>query len=238
MRSAHRSHSPLRSPRTNQSRAIDGMPKEQLEALRKESISLEKEYRAEILHEEGAERVELRSLFDGVELRSYVQAATSGGIIEGRAAELNQALGLPVERGAVMVPHAALLAPGDRLEVRADAITNPPAGAGGRDQDTILARVFASSASSYLGDVEMKSVAFTEPNYIVFSSGVNPENKADEAIKDAEVAVLTPFTLEPLRLTARYSWNYTDNARIMGLEEEFTARSFWCAQLSRWTRPR
>ena len=198
--------------------ALDAMPKEQLEALRKESISLEKRYREEILNEENSERVELRSLYDGIELRGYVTAATSGGIIEGRAAELNQHMGLPVERGTVFVPHAALLAPGDRLEVRADAVTNPPAGAGGRDQDTILQRVFSSSASGFLG-VEMKSVSYTEPNFVVFSAGVSPENKADEAVKDAEVATLTPFTLEPLRLTARYSWNYTDNARIMGLEE-------------------
>ena len=198
--------------------SIDGMPKEQLETLRKESIGLEKEYRAEILNEERTDRVELRSLFDGVELRSYVQAATSGGIIEGRAAELNQHMGLPVERGTVFVPHAALLPAGERLEIRVDAITAPSADAGGRDQDTILARVFASSASAFLG-VEMKSVAYTEPNYIVFAAGVSPENKANTIVKDAEAATLTPFTLEPLRLTARYSWNYTDNARIMGLEE-------------------
>ena len=198
--------------------ALDAMPKERLEALRKESIGLETEYRAEILHEEPADRVELRSLYDGIELRGYMDAAINGGVIEGRALELNQHLGLPASHGATFLPYAALLAPGDRLEVRADAITNPPSGAGGRDQDVILARVFASSASGFLG-VEMKSVAYTEPNYVVFSTGVSPENKADEAVKDAEVATLTPFTLEPLRLTARYSWNYTDNARIMGLEE-------------------
>ena len=198
--------------------ALDSMPKEQLESLRKESISLEKEYRSEILNEEPADRVELRSLYDGVELRSYIEAATSGGVVEGRALELNQHLGLPAAQGATFLPFAALLAPENRLEVRADAITNPSAGAGGRDQDVILKRVFASSASAFLG-VEMKSVTYAEPNYIVFSAGVSPENKADEAIKDAEVATLVPFTLEPLRLTARYSWNYTDNARIMGLEE-------------------
>ena len=125
----------------NQS-ALDGMPKEQLEALRKESISLEKEYRAEILHEEPADRVELRSLYDGIELRGYMDAAINGSIIEGRALELNQHLGLPASHGATFLPYAALLAPGDRLEVRADAITNPPASAGGRDQDAILQRVF------------------------------------------------------------------------------------------------
>ena len=35
----------------------------------------------------------------------------------------------------------------------------------------------------------------------------------------------SPFTLEPLRLTARYSWNYTDNARIMGLEESLYGKT-------------
>ena len=202
--------------------ALDAMPKERLEALRKESISLEAEYRAEILNEESPERVELRSLYDGVELRSYLQASIDGTVVEGRAAELSQHLGLPVTQGRTILPYAALLAPSSRLEVRADMATTVSADAGGVEQDEILRRVFAQSATSFLG-TQMKSLSYGEPNYVVFASGATAQNRANTVVKDAEPATFTPTTLEPLRMTARYLLNITDSMRVRGLEESMRA---------------
>ena len=77
--------------------ALDAMPKEQLESLRKESIALETEYRAEILaagHIDGEIR-EIQGLHGRVQATDYVQAALEERAVGGAAVEYNAALHIP-----------------------------------------------------------------------------------------------------------------------------------------------
>lgn len=198
-----------------------GLEESELRALQTESIELEQRYRQELLNEEPAERRELRALHDRVEVRNYLTTAAAGASLDGAERELNEQLNLRGGAGTLM-PHAALLPPGDRLEVRADVVTNVGDTVGGREQDEILRRVFASTASAFLG-VQMRSVDYGEPNYPVLSEGAAGTQAAEGTAVDAAAATITGTTLPPYRLTARYLFSVEDARRVKGLEETLRA---------------
>ena len=154
---------------------------------------------------------ELRELSGRVELREYLSAAASGRDVEGAERELRDHLGLP----AGGVPWVAL-AP-RALETRADAVTPGPADVG-VSQSEIIGRVFAGSATERLG-VAMPAVPTGERLYPVITAGATPEMKAADALKEAQAATITPVTIAPTRLQARYLFRREDTARLAGMEE-------------------
>ena len=158
------------------------------------------------------EDTERRALVERVELRSYLHEAATGRAVTGAESELRAAVfGEHAREG--LVPWESLLP----HEARADTATTAPSDVGA-SQASILGRVFAGTAASYLG-VSMPQVSVGEANYPVLSAGVSPEMKSKAAVKDAEAATISATVLEPRRLTARYVFSVEDASRLRGMEE-------------------
>ncbi len=189
-------------------------------ALSTEYPTIETRWRAATIAEADApetraddgEDTERRALVERVELRAYLHEAAMGRTVTGAEQELRAAVfGEHAREG--LVPWEALLP----HEARADTATTAPTDVGA-SQASILGRVFAGTAASYLG-VSMPHVGIGEVNYPVLSAGVSPEMKSKGAVKDAEAATISTTVLEPRRLTARYLFSVEDTARLRGMEE-------------------
>ena len=163
--------------------------------------------------QDDGEGAEIRALSNRSRLSSFVRSAISGNSIVGAEKELQDAAGIEERgpNGGVLVPWAAL------QETRADAATAAPSGGGQRQHLGIIGRVFARTATAFLG-ARMESVGMGEQSYIVLSGGVNPEVKAAGAGKDSEKATLSAVTLTPRRLTAAYTLRVEDIAKVPGFE--------------------
>ena len=105
------------------------------------------------------EGAELRALTGRARLSRYLAAAADGQTVDGAEAELRQAYSIADGSG---VPWAAIAPP--PLETRADAITPAPSTGLPRSQAEILGRVFASSATAFLG-VDMPRVPVGETGW-------------------------------------------------------------------------
>ncbi len=190
-------------------------------ALATEYPTIETRWRAATIAEADApepraddgEDTERRALVERAELRSYLHEAATGRAVTGAEQELRAAVfGEHAREG--LIPWEALL---PRHEERADTATTAPSNVG-QSQASILGRIFANTASAYLG-VSMPQVGIGEVNYPVLSAGVSPEMKSKGAVKDAEAATISTTVLEPRRLTARYLFGVEDTARLRGMEE-------------------
>ena len=191
--------------------------------LGSELETVEVQYRAALASDEpekvdarahGGDDAEIRSLQSRAELRTYLDAAIRGAHVSGAEAELQAARGL----SGNVVPWDAL-AP---REARADTVTAPSSGNVGEIQQTIIQRVFARAATAVLG-VSMPSAAVGEATYPVITAGVSPAFVASSTAKDAEAATLTPVSINPTRLQARYLFKREDTARIKGFESALRA---------------
>ena len=80
------------------------------------------------------------------------------------------------------------------------------------------------SCADFMG-VQMQAVGVGETLFIVLSSGTTAAMKAKDAAQDATAAVLSPFTVSPTRLTARYLFRREDMAVINGYEPYTSFRS-------------
>ena len=168
------------------------------------------------LKELPAEGREVRKLIEKVELRDYLSEAATGRDCVGVAHELRGAIfGDSASSG--MVPWEALL-PVGQVEKRADAATVGPTDVGVSTPSTILGRVFAQSATSFLG-VDLVSAPVGERAFPVLSAGATAAMKAVSTAKDAEAATFTVSTLSPELLAARYLVRVQDLARLAGMEE-------------------
>ena len=182
------------------------------------------QYRAAMIAEDAETRTaeeldgegrEVRTLIEKVELRDYLSEAASGKDCVGVAHELRGAIfGDSASSG--MVPWEALL-PVGQVEKRADAATVGPTDVG-VTQSSILGRVFAQSATSFLG-VDLVSAPVGERAFPVLSAGATAAMKAVSTTKDAEAATFTVSTLSPELLAARYLVRVQDLARLAGMEE-------------------
>ena len=195
---------------------------EEREALLNEYLDSEKRYRTELgveaLADEKPEHPERRELRASASVADYLTEAVSGQRVTGAAAELRAETMKGADEPGRM-PWEALvpLDEKDGVEQRADAPTTTP-GTISAVQQPILGRVFARSATMYLG-VEMPSVPVGDSNFSVLTSGVGPEMKAVGTSKDAEADVFAISTIEPTRLTARYLLRVEDLSRFAGMEE-------------------
>ena len=171
------------------------------------------------------EGAEFRGLVTRSRLSAFVREAESQATLDGAEGELRAAVfGEHARPG--LVPWEMLLPIGGeaadrREEHRQDAATDVTDSAGA-EQQTIVGRVFAQSATAYLG-VAMPSVARGASAHPVITAGVSPAMKAKGATQNAEAATVSVTTLEPRRLTARYVVRVEDLARIEMLEEALRA---------------
>lgn len=186
--------------------------KENLLEATDEYMQTEEQLRAALVAEESmvhhneTARREYKSLEEKVELGSYYRAIFQNRPLEGRERELNQELGLAENT----VPWAA-------VQERADAVT--PAGTTiGVKQQTIIQRVFARSATRFLG-VSMPTVAAGDTLYPVITAGTSPAMVAADGTKEATAATIGTTTISPTRLQARYVFRREDTVRMAGLED-------------------
>ena len=163
-----------------------------------------------------AEERERRALESRAEFRNALHAVVNDRVITGAEGELQAACGL----GGHSVPWE-MIAPrrdAERTEHRADAVSAAPASSH-LIQHSILARVFARSATMTLG-VAMPMVAVGDQNYPVITAGSDGAVLAkDTSVGDASAATVTANTLTPKRFQVEYIFRREDAARLMGLEE-------------------
>lgn len=214
--------------RLNELLGLDELTDEQraeLETLTKRMQQIEVEMRAAIVAE-GEEEAEARGLFgpgDGesaevrqllgtVTLADYLGPATAGAAVEGRAAELNGALKLPVagQRGGVAVPWEV-------LETR--AFTTTAANDGSEVQRPILQRLFGPGVMDALG-VRMDSVAVGRAEWPLITAGVAPAQAKEGDAAAAAVAATFEFAnLKPKRLTGVYEYTHEEAASVAAIEQ-------------------
>ena len=195
---------------------------EALERLTKEAQSLEVELRAALVIEEQslpADRIdtpegrELRELRNRSSVFDYVSEVMDGRPLDGASLEYRQALmgdhpgHLPLE----------MLLDDEELETRADAVSNIST-AIQDNQMPIAQRVFARSASAYLG-VMMPSVSVGDVSYPRLTAGTSADVRSDGVELDGTAAALTTETISPVRLTASYTFGVESTARVRGWEE-------------------
>ena len=157
------------------------------------------------------EPAEVRQLLDRTTLADYLGPASAGGAVEGRAAELNAALKLPVagQRGGVAVPWEV-------LEVR--AFTTTANNDGSQMQRPILQRLFGPGVLDALG-VRMDSVPAGRAEWPLISGGASPaQAKEGTAAAAAVAATFTTATLKPKRLTGVYEYTHEEAASVADIE--------------------
>lgn len=217
--------------RLNDLAGLDGLDDEQraeTDRLVAELRTVETQYRAalasesaesETRSEQSGEAAEHRALVRDVRLGRYLAAAVESRAVDGREGELNAACGL----GAAGVVPWAALDPGEpRAEARADVATDAPAMGRPTMQDAILARVFAASATAFLG-VDMPSVPVGAASYPVFTDGAGGAFAAKGTAVDSEAATFEATLLAPHRVSAAYAWRLEDSAVLAGMESALRA---------------
>ena len=186
--------------------ALDGTPKERIEALRKESISLEAEYRAEVLasgHVDGETR-EIHGLHGRVQATDYVTAALEERSVGGAAVEYNAALHIPPNHFPL-----ALLAP---VEERATSDTNIAL-----NPNIWLDRLLATSAATRLG-ISMRSVPTGAASFPVTTAGATGAQRGRTEDASAAAWTVGVSEMKPKRNAVHLEFSIEDSARMPGLE--------------------
>ena len=181
---------------------------------------LETKYRAAVMAEEKdantPEAREAKELEDGLSIRNYLHCAITGAQLEGRESEWNSEKGL----AANAVPYEAI-AP-RKVETRADVVTPGPTTNLPTSWRNIMQRVFAESATAFLG-ASMESVPVGVSAYPFVSQGTSAELKAADALKESTAATISVKEAKPTRLQARYSFRREDTALVPSLEDALRA---------------
>lgn len=199
-----------------------------LSELSREMRSLEGDLQAALLIEEepkeetretgkgeDAESKELDSLLQRASILPYFGEAVSGRDVQGVEHEVRAGLLGDEARGG-LVPFELLL-PDDREE-RADAATTVAAAARTPgSQASVLQRVFTKSIAA-MNRVSMPMVEAGQANFPVLASGTAAGMVNAGTAHDATAATFTGFSLDPVRLSARYVFRYEDVARLRNYE--------------------
>ena len=209
----------------------------ELETLTKRMQELEVETRAAIVAE-ADEESRARGLFGPVDgeagergrllrettLADYLGAATSGGALQGRAAELNAALEVPLVggKGGIAVPWAMLETPELRAEPRRieeRAFTTTGNNDGSEMQRPILQRLFGRGVLDTLG-VRIDSVPAGRVEWPLINGGVSPAQAEEgEAAAAAAAATFVFANLKPKRLTGKYEYTHEQAASVGAIEQ-------------------
>ncbi|MDE0205989.1 MAG: phage major capsid protein [Candidatus Tectomicrobia bacterium] len=228
--------------RLNELLALDELTDEQrseMDTLTKRMGQIEVETRAAITAE-AAEEAEARGLFgnngdgepaetrrllDTVTLADYLGPAAGGGGIEGRAAELNGALKVPLQGkgGGVAVPWDVLATPELRQapagEVERRAFTTTTQNDGPQMQRPILQRLFGPGVMDALG-VRMDTVPVGRTEWPLISGGAAPaQAKEGTAAAAAVAATFTFANLKAKRLTGVYEYTHEEAASVADIEQ-------------------
>ena len=201
--------------RRSLSEKLTGLETSYREALAAEA---EEESRAAGMFGRGGdgETAEIRQLRERVGLSDYLMRASVGLGLDGAAAELNTALGVPLmgRSGSVLVPWAAL----DLRPSEARAFTDTGDLDGGVMQRPILQRLFGPDILDALG-VRVDAVPAGRSEWPLITAGVAPTMKSEGTAADAAVvATFSTETLKPKRLTGRYEFTHEMAAEIPGIE--------------------
>ena len=158
------------------------------------------------------ESAERRRLLEGVTIADYLTPASSGRGIEGRAAELNAALEVPLvgAGGGVAVPWHV-------LETR--AFTDTAANDGSNVQRPILQRLFGPGILDTLG-VRMDTVPVGRSEWPLITAGVVPsQSKEGTAAAAAVTATFSTATLKPKRLSGVFEFTHEIAASVADIEQ-------------------
>ena len=161
--------------------------------------------------DEDAETREIRSLIGKASISRFVAKALDNEEFDGAEKELRDAFDL----SGNTVPWAALLSESD-LETRDDAIS-ALGGPFGVNQQAIISRLFARSATAALG-VTMPSVPVGSRQYPIITGGTSAEFKAPAAAIEAGALTISTKTVTPTRIGARYRFRQEDAVTLAGLE--------------------
>ena len=160
-----------------------------------------------------------RQLETRAELRQAFRSVMDGKPLAGAEKELQEHRGLT---GHDLPWDLIAPRPVARTEHRVDAVSAAPADSH-LQQQTILSRVFARSATAALG-VAMPMVATGEQNFPVITTTDTASILAkDVAEGDAADAGITAHTISPTRLQRSYTFRREDQAVLAGLEEALRA---------------
>ena len=202
--------------------------RQKLSELSREMRSLEGDLQAALLIEEepetetretgageDAESKELDGLLRRASILPYMSEAMSGRDCDGLEHEVRAGLLGDAARGG-LVPFEMLIDP--ELERRADVATTVAAAARTPgSQASVLQRVFTKSIAA-MNKVSMPMVEVGQANFPILQSGTTASNVNAGTAKDAEAATFTGFSLDPVRLSARYVFRYEDVAKLRNYE--------------------
>ena len=199
-----------------------------LTELSREMRSLEGDLQAALLIEEepkeetretgkgeDGETKELDGLLRRASILPYMSEAISGRDCDGVEHEVRSGLLGDAARGG-LVPMEMLLDP--EMEQRADAATTVAAAARTPgSQASVLQRVFTKSIAA-MNKVSMPMVEVGQANFPILSGGTTASMVNAGTAKDATAATFTGFSLDPVRLSARYVFRYEDVAKLRNYE--------------------
>lgn len=206
----------------------DDASADEYNALTKKYGQLEARYRAALITEsvdaqdgadsdaqDSAEGREVRHLIERSSIADFVHEAATEREIDGAAKELRSVLLGDGEDAYGFMPLHMLLDP--ETEERADAVTNI-ATAIQENQQTIAARVFPRSSVNYLG-VGTPTVPVGTTTYPRLTGGTMADVRSDGKELDGAAATLETESVNPVRLTASYTFGLESLSRVRGFEE-------------------
>ena len=183
--------------------------------------TLESQYRASLITEDTQEiasdgaTTEGRSLGrlqERASIMDYVAEVVDGTTLDGASREFREAVLGENVLGYMPIDFLA-----GRSEERADAVTNI-ATAIQDNQMPIYQRVFNRSSVNYLG-IATPSVPVGSVSYPRLSAGTSADVRSDGVEVDGTAATITTEKIDPIRLTASYTFGMESLSRIEGFEE-------------------
>ena len=197
--------------------------------LSKRAQELETEVRAAILagdeapetvvdnDQDSPETRELVSLRRRSSIYDFVDEAAYGRAVDGASLEFRDAVLGKDAHG--YLPLDILLNDDcpDGVEKRADAVTNIAA-AIQENQQSIAARVFARGAAAYLG-VMMPTVPVGTTTYPRIDAGTTADVRSPGKELDGAAANLNTVSINPVRLTASYTYSSETLTKVVGFED-------------------
>ena len=200
----------------------------EIEDLRGKFGATESQLRAAITAE-GSEEARANGLFEGSDsegaekkkllaetrMVDYLGPVAGGVGLQGRAAELNEALGVGLsDRGGVLIPWDVLA--GSATEKR--ALTTTTQIEGGIVQRPVLQRLFGAGVLDVLG-VRLDSVPAGRAEWPLIANGVTPAQTVEgTAAADPVAVTFSKEVLKPKRLSGVYSFSHELSAQVPGLE--------------------
>lgn len=158
---------------------------------------------------------ELDELFQRSSVSDFV-AEAYGYAVEGASREYRDELGI----SPGYIPLDFLM--GERLEIRADAVTHIAASdAPEESQKNITLPIMAGTSGEFLG-VSRPVVPVGTQTYVAIDKTPSADFRLDGKRKDSEEISINTISVDPVRLTSRVSFGIETPARVKGFESVIT----------------